>query len=772
MSLGVRSVWRARACASTVGGLSLIPRGVPRGQAVVYPRYDPRRHVSTEPASHPVHEALTTRRPTQPPADPADEFQDVFKEAFSGKSQDAPKDEPATRSRSAFRRAVLRRVIKKRSASAEDSALVKPSRFYPSKHEIDRNNRKRRQSQARQVLWTSARAAEGRLGTNWRKVERALSKLTPKFGTIYDFKVTVGRGAADEVRKFLPRSPTSPGRLQESTRAIVRINDVDEADGRLKLTLTGSEHSVRRALLDLLRASGQISAVRVMDSDSEGMLRDLWRRKDTLRSVELLKECDAVPNDRVLTLHREQSPVIALGSRPKRHNYKLSQRADDIARPAIWTKASLEEYVAALVSGVVPMHLMGSLYPPDGPDHQQTVVSLLVELFQSESLRDSISTEALAMSLAYIQEKHLTFRPAARAIFNQAEISNVPMDTRICNLLLEGSSRSGDIDGFDAVLKMMTRRGYHADSESWLQLLMLVEDAKAKREVLRKMKKKGLNRIESTLAKAGRHMAPFELEDALPRLTSIERFVEQQDMKYDPVWLDAVTLNRLLEILGRNEKHAMVNELLGLVSTSSRMQPDVVAVNTIITHQRNIRDLMETLCFIGSRWPGTRPNQETYHILFRIAWRIRSPNMLRVIWHYACYDRQAGHKMRHQLNVFYRKEENLGRLSLLKTWEDSILGEQALAALRDGGSNSFTKATYAARWHGERSLSSKPEEPFFSKLAEAREMDRRVHNKIKEGEVIAASVRDALTIEIPFQDHRQRSGHQPEGSEAQDAQEI
>ncbi|KAF7536197.1 hypothetical protein G7054_g4710 [Neopestalotiopsis clavispora] len=741
MSLGFRTVWRAHTCALTASGLSLSPRDLPR-VLHHYQKSQLNRWQSTNSAEPEQHD-----RPISVPNDLAVGPVRHTSTALQNEGREQP-------SSSVLRRLAIHRIVKKsrkREIQNKNPALMKSRQWYPSKYEVARSDRKSYLSKARQDLWAFQRARDEVPGVDWRSTAHFLSRLTPKFGTIFDFKVIVGQGAADEMRGLLPRGPTAePGRLQQSTRAVVRVHDTDNAGGNLHLTLTGSAHSVRMALMDLLKASGHITAVRTLDNDAQGMLRDLWHQeKADLNSVKLLDHSEAGASDqddKSLTLTAKPAPSEYQWQ--KSRFYVLNRRADQIPRPSVWTMETLENYIALLVYGTVPAHLHSSLYKKPA-DHQQTVVSLLNDIFHSEQSRRALSTEALAMALAYIQSKRLTFRPTARAIFNQAEIRNIPMDTRICNIFLAGSVKTGDLDGFHNVLKLMARKGLHADSETWLSFLKLVEQPDAKDYILRKMRKLGLDRIQSTLVKAGQHMAPIELEKSLKDIQSIAAFIEEQDTQYGVIWLDRTTLNKLLDILGKNGKHEMCLDLLTFVYDSGRTSPGSITMNTIITHCRSAQEILDVMRKLRTKWPAAvLSDSDTYDMLFQIAWKTRSPNMLRVIWHYATYARQASSKLRFRMDKFLSSQgsHDLGRHALISPWKCAIAGENALQSLKSPQRDEL--GTSIARWNGMQANSCKLSASFEDKLIEAYYMDRKIHKALKEGE-LTKEERENLVVELP-----------------------
>lgn len=731
MSLGVNSLWRARHCIRTVRELSLIPgdfRGLPPpGGRAVFIRYA---------STNTLEQLGRVRAPTRLPQS-------------HSKPEASSTPEVINPSRSSHTRSTLRRVIRQRAKlGPNESALVRPAVWYPDKHERKNSLRKHKRSAARQDLAAHARAAGDKPNTDWRAVLDFLSKLTPKFGTIFDFKVVVGRGVASQMRAVLSSSDTSIWQIQQSTHCLIRLDDVDEEDGALHLTLSGSEHSVRRALIELLNSVGQLTAIRAMDDESRQMLlAPEQHEKNGLSRVKLLGKGEAEPDDKSFTLFREATYNQALLIPATKHmHYMLTRRADEITRPSTWTKSSLEHYVASLVHGVLPPHLAGVLYKR-GPDHEETVVSLLVDIFHSDHTRPALSTRALALAMSYIQARNFKFRPAARAIFNQAETYNLAMDTTTCNLFLRGSSRTGDLDGFYSVLKLMARKGYYTDGEAWLLLLKMIEQADAKQVVLRRMKKKGLHRMQSTFIKAGRHMAPYELENALPRLEEIDTFIDSQDKIYGPDWLDVVTVNRIVDMLGRHGKQNMCNQLLYIIFESGRVTPDVVTLNTLISH---VRDVYGTVAIVGSlqrRWKTIVLVEDTYDMLFRIAWRNRSPNMLRVIWHYACFAQRTSSKMRTRLNALLHKEFDVGRRALLQEWDTTIFGEGALTVLRESRGR-YLESRHIAKWYGTQALAWQPAVHFVDKLAEAYEMDRKIHAQIKDGEPMTEATRASLTVDL------------------------
>ena len=660
---------------------------------------------------------------------------------------------------SAYRRAKLRRVIKRMATFREktgsppsNQALVLPKMQYPSKHETERSARKHRASADRQELFDFWRAAKEQPATPWQNILALLIKYTPQFGRLFDFKVVVGKTVAQKVLEMLTGSTAAATSVtQRRSGCIVRIEHVDHETEMVTLSLSGAEHSVRKAMSDILKAVGSLTAVRVMDPDSKEILLDLWAQKNNEPlSIKMSDGADGALDANSLTVQKGIASERRIPSSFR--YYTLGHHPNKIKRPAQWTAAGLEAYIAALVYGVVPRHLVGKIYGKNrgSPKHKETVASILLELFESEETQSLISTNALHLALAFLQKGGLSLRPAARAIFDQADIHKVPMDTQTCNLFLKGCATAGDLDGFHSTVKLMLRKGYHPDSRTWLELLHLVRDFKAKQDIVAKMERKGLARIQSTLVQVGSHMAPYKLHSYFRKPLGMERFILDQDHSHGREWLNTITLNNLLEVLGRNSRLDLCNDLLDYAAASGRVRPDTVSLNTMITHGRNIQTHIATIRSLRERWATVLPDEVTFDLLFQLAWSNRGPNQLRVIWRYAAFAMLISSHTMDKFDVLLKEDRNLSsRRALLKTWEDAIFGQDELRALRRKHGKRLSSFRIARRYAAQ-ALLYEPSEAFASKLLEAYEMDRTVHAALKAGEIMTPTARNSFTVDIPM----------------------
>lgn len=584
---------------------------------------------------------------------------------------------------------------------------------------------------------------------------------TRTVGETLNFRVIIGRGIAAETYRLLSEPDTNLAEICRRNESLIQIEEISSENGELILKLTGSEDSVRKSLIDIVGLMGKITAVRVSDPSWESLMLEVWRGATEKRpGIRLIAAGEVAIDNKTMTV---QTSVSKFTEYKHYKHYSLTKRADEIARPTEWTKVSFGEYVAALVRGRVPSHLSRSLYP-DGPDHQGTVVSLLLDLFTSEKSRSAASLSALKLAINFIESRGSGFRQASRSIFNQAESLNLPMDAEIFNAFLVSASKARDLNGFDAILKTMVRKGYALQGGAWVAFLAMIENASVKSYIAAKVRVKRLTRNPSVRRAIGRQMAMLDLERHLSTTEfDIKQFIKVQNKRFGIGWLDTMTLNRIFHVLGTHGQLDACNALWDLVCTERIASPDAVLLNTMLTHTRTIIEKVETVRSILSRYsmPWLQPNRTTYHLLFRAAWTRRYPNMLRVIWRYSALVGLTNPKMRHAMTILLREERpSSARRALLKSWEDVIFGQAELAEMRTCHSDKLN-ATHMATKYVDQAGGMRPSDPFATKLAEALAKDRKIHKLLKEGTIVSPSMRESLTVEIPLKAEKPEKQKKP-----------
>lgn len=664
------------------------------------------------------------------------------------------------KSRSSFTRYLLRQIIKKRSGfHPSQPILVKRPIQYSNKLESRRNLRKHRRSAAKQHLYDAKNEATSKPVSNWRSTFNFMLRHTRNVGETLNFRVVIGKGVAAEAHDLLSAPDTNLSQICKRNESHIHIEEVNHKTRELILNLTGSEDAVRKSLLDIVGLVGKITAIRVSDRAWESLLMDVWEGASEKRpSIRLLGNGKAAVDDKTMTVQSSFSNAS------KYKSYTLTRRADEILRPTEWNKNSFEKYVAALVHGRVPTHLARSLYP-NHPDHQETVVSLLLDLFTSDHTRSEASISALKMAINFIESRGSGFRQASRTIFQQAELSNLPRDHEIFNIFLVSASKARDLNGFDSILRLMVRKGYHPQSRAWAALMEMIEKPTVKRFIASKLRNNGLNRNPAIHHAIGRQMAMIDLEQQLSTELDISKFINGQNEKYGVGWLDTMTLNRIMSMLGAHTRGEARDALLELVYTTRIASPDVVTLNTMLTHATGLPQQVAMMQGMFVRWPnlGPRlaPDAITYHLLFRAAWKRRFPNLLRVVWRYAALAKSTTPKMRYTMKELLQKEKNLSaHRALLKAWEDVIFGQAELAEMRARHPDTLN-AMHMISKYLELAKGMRPSVGLATKLEEALSMDVKIHRLLKDGAVMTASMRESLSVEIPLEPKPMRKPGRP-----------
>ncbi|KAH7026397.1 uncharacterized protein B0I36DRAFT_330579 [Microdochium trichocladiopsis] len=680
-------------------------------------------------------------------------------------------------------RAHLRSALKQYSKEyPPPSALVRPAQNIPSKAENRRSHRKHVNSIRTQSLHGIKSLVSGKPDHEWRETLALLAQHTPDSREVLNFRVTIGKGAATEARaRLLSGLDSNVWQISRRYQSVIHVEEGDN-DGSLALNLSGSETAVRLSLLEVLRVVGQVTALRVHNSELRAALAKDWERRDaTTARVKLLDIGDVATEDVTLTLRDEMQATeaepfkgqadssstllddIFTTSTTKHKYYMLERPASKIEPPALWTKRSFEEYVAALTYGEVPPQRASEFYG-SGPSHQEVVASLLVRAFTSADTKPAISLSAVKLALVYLQKRGPGLRPANEKIFAQIELQDLPADAETYSILLVGASKVGDLRSYTSVLKTMIRKGFRPQARAWLAFLEMTQDRAHKRRILTAMQRKGLDRNRSIYNEMARHQVLIELESQIAKRTKpthteeaesyhIGAFIQEQDRRHGLAWLNTVTLNKMLDVLGSTLELEACKHLLAIAQKEERAAPDVVTLNTMLTHTRGIPEWISMMETMLSRYSWLRPDKITFHTLFSIAWSLNRPNMMAVIWKYATIAQLAPSKMRSRLNkILVREHSDPGSAGLehRRIWSPILFGSKELEDATSAANSVGKPVSFydVAANYQEATRNKTPAANFAQKLREAYENDIALYKLRKEkGEVTTQEMKE-LSVEI------------------------
>ena len=328
-------------------------------------------------------------------------------------------------------------------------------------------------------------------------------------------------------------------------------------------------------------------------------------------------------------------------------------RPADIKKPSTWTQQSFLDYVRSLTESHVSNHV--NRYGFRSTDHRDKVTAnFLRDLFKDPNVRSVITREACHEAMKfwirgnYIQD--------ARVLFVHMEILKLPMVPETFNILLAGAAKFEDIHNFHFILHLMLNRGITPNGRTWTHFMGAFSDVRIKLHILTAMQKKGLLNHPQTMIEATSQLAHPEIESSLDQNQTQQDFIAHMDSRYGSTWVSNSSGAQIVHSLGAHGLISRCWEFLHFMD-SRQVIPESYAVHTILHHCKQATNLAGAVEILRSlpRRMNFRPSEETFRIMFELAWRMRSYNVAKVVWRYACLYGATSFRMRQRV---YQSMEN------------------------------------------------------------------------------------------------------------------
>lgn len=356
----------------------------------------------------------------------------------------------------------------------------------------------------------------------------------------------------------------------------------------------------------------------------------------------------------------EATPLIAVSDEPRvdityalldSRTPKLKMRPEQILRPKTWTHTSFLDYVRVLTKSSVPNHLNRFGFR-SGQDHTTAVTKIIRNLFADPKCKPAISRTACNEAMRYFVSIN-RFKDVRR-LFVHMEMLKLPMVPETFNIMLRGTAKNEDLHNFHFILHLMFKRGLVPNGHTWIAFMMAHPDIRVKLHILRAMKDKGLTAHPSMTKEVSQQLIQPEIDFSLDQNLTQAQFVAHMDSRYGTDWLSLDGANRVLHSLGARGLISRCWQFLHVMD-SRFIQYDNYSINTILQHCKqatNLTGAVELLRSLPNKGMfDFVPDEETYRILFELAWRSRSYNLARVIWRYACLSAATTHMMRSRVFV-------------------------------------------------------------------------------------------------------------------------
>jgi len=569
-----------------------------------------------------------------------------------------------------------------------NSVLVEPFREYPGKRETHRSLRlHRRSADAQERLDEIRRHSQAPLA-DWRVVLENLLAATPERPRDWHEDAVTIAVPPDAVGRLHHGVDVNMDAIGRRTGCVLRMAAGAGGDDGALLRLSGSNASLGRATEEVLRLTGGVRVVSVAGGGDGKPVVEVPGGSDP--SAGHVRRNEASPaSDEGVVIEQVLSDRVY-------QPYNLTESARTIPKPAVWTKASFDRYVAALTNGRLAPHLHAAFYRR-GSNHQRTVVNLLHAAFHDPAALAALSTSAFNRALAYMARHGPRARPDAQALLVRMDQHGVAMDTATFNALLGQAVKTRDLRAFDATLRLMRRRRAAPDLDTWLAFLRLFGAEEVKRYVVHAMHARGLLRRPDAVARLARELVAHDADRAALAGRDAAWLLRDVAARYGgpAAALAPPTANKMLEVLGRYGRFADCRVVLDAMrqAAPNAHGPDAVSLNTVLTHCKLQHSLGRAIAFVRryvdppsssptiasassppllpaqageeddkAKGPAHRtargplpapivPDTVTYHLLFETAWRDRSLRAAAVVWRYAVLARRTSWRMRRRASV-------------------------------------------------------------------------------------------------------------------------
>ena len=336
-------------------------------------------------------------------------------------------------------------------------------------------------------------------------------------------------------------------------------------------------------------------------------------------------------------------PLPVTYNLPRKASGYRQVRAQDIPRPKIWSTFTFTAHVKKLAQSKVSRLMHRHLYR-NQTTHTDAVHTAIMRLFEDESLRPYLSTEAFNIALSFCY-KHSNISNA-RKLFNVMDDTHVTISAETFNIMLRGAATRKDLHNFTYLLRVMTGRGLTPDGNTWIALLMVIKDKRTKLLVIRYMREAGMLKDAAMLQPVVDQIIDIELSSHIASDQDLDSFVLLMDSRYGRDWLSVKSGNQMCYILGENGLVSQALEVLQ-VMVDRGCQPDNVTLHIFLGYCRRLRQpqrAIEFLRLFKSQY-NVSAIQDEYDSLFMLAWRSKLVNCCRVIWRMACLESAVTYRM-------------------------------------------------------------------------------------------------------------------------------
>ncbi|TEA21924.1 hypothetical protein C8034_v003285 [Colletotrichum sidae] len=620
----------------------------------------------------------------------------------------------------------------------KDSVLVSPPITYDVARETRTSSQRYEEGVQRQSRLSIIRQIKGVRFTNWRDTLDLLRLRTRGVLTAWKPYARKIDASADLAEALLHTVDYTIWDIQDRSRCQIELHWAEKQKPSAKppaarLLLSGDDHALEHAVEEITRLATRIGGRMRIDGAIGSRV-----------STPLAEELNFPDGQPMKTWHS----TLHFERPANQVQYTLERRYEEIAKPRVWTPQTFEAYIAALTRSCLAPTLAHKLYG-SGVAAANALLGLLHGAFDDPEARSSLSTRALKLALQFIESHGHSYRHHALQLVEDMQRLGLRLDTDVFNIAMGSNVKVKDLDGFDVMLKRMLRYGCLPNLDTWILFLQMMENERVRRHVIKIMHSLGFFSEPRAVPLIANQLAHFDVREygaTDKELASVDvrgqdwsdgirPFMESMDAKYGSSWKTLANFNKIMNELGRMGKYECCLELFDAISESTARKPTTLTINTMLLHGRSGRKLDFVIAALERAHKHRIPlDEQSYHEVFQLAFRLRKANMMGLVWRFASIKRMTSWHMRNRVshNTYIDRPPADAKTDNGHDWpalprfhQPNMVAElQRLPVKKRGPAIANMLWARYASWV--------PVDPLHAMLARAWEADNAVHAAVKQ----------------------------------------
>ncbi|WQF88632.1 Putative tetratricopeptide-like helical domain superfamily [Colletotrichum destructivum] len=601
-----------------------------------------------------------------------------------------------------------------------DPVLVAPAIQYNARRETQTSYQRSSQGSFRQLRLQAIRFIKQEPLTNWRATLEIMRMRTRPLKSPWQTRARRISVGPDLGNKLLYEVDHTIWDIQEQTRCHIELYWPEDANGResndgIHLLLSGDEDALEHASEEILRLASQSGNKISIDGVIDSTLLTTKTEESSSCTVERLWESSV----------ESQRPGYV-------GHYTYFRPYHKIPKPLKWTPQTFLAYITAITNVRFPERLVSRHYR-SGTAANEAAISLLHAAFEDRATSKAHSVRAFKKALQFMELHGHSHRDDAREFLRKRTESTLPIDTGTFNIVLSGSVKVKDLYNFDSVLRLMIHYGCLPNAQTWSLFLELTESEQVRRHAIHMMHRLGLFTDPVAIRLIAKTLVVHEIHRVRDSWPGIREFLRSQNAKYGTSWVSRGAMNKMMNELGRLGHFACCQDLLDIMAQLPSTTPTSLTINMILLHARSQRNFTIALLVLRrANELGIALNEQSYHELFSLAFRLRKPNAMGLIWRYACLEGKTSWYMRRRVSdLMEERPEGQTRTDGKRTADDfpalPTFHEENMAPRPSKNLGPWVAGRLYSRY-----VTHRAEKPLHELLEVSREIDSRIHQVVKQ----------------------------------------